>query len=259
MITEPEMTSDEPEPSAHGDLLPGGDPSPVSGRGGWRGPLLWVLVGIAVSSAVWGAVLKGADSDSDRSAGPDVHGYRIDDLLCSSANFEPLTSHVPGVSGFAADYPARPVHGPTLDHLACVLGGTYTASGWENDYTMTATVDLHKKADPGGEFGDITRVLVPAFGVQYNGDRIVLPDSHETTTAYPGLGDRAYLITGTSRQALTVLYGGAVLSVTIDSAKFWVGPGKVPKGTDPFLLADTRALRAQLPATMRHLMRTLSS
>ncbi|MEU6852603.1 hypothetical protein ABZ901_22100 [Actinacidiphila alni] len=247
------------DPGGPGDARsgpPGGRPwRPRSEGRGTR--VVWTLVGLVTASAVWVAVLALTGfGDRDR---PDLHGYRVTGNPCTIARLEPLTTSVG--DGF---YPSTPVitKGPGLDHVSCsMITGSMDSAGWDTFDTLTLTVDLHKRSGVGGEFADLTHVLVPAPTPVDSADFGFMSDSREVTRPLDGIGDEAYTVYGTTRQALTVRHGGAVFSLSIDGVKQWDGAGRGPVNTDGSPIrtapADTTALRRTLVPTMRTLMASL--
>jgi hypothetical protein len=258
VITEPEM-ADEPDSVRPADLVSDEDRRPLFGGLAKRQPWVWAVGGIILASAVWAAVLHG--THYGRTAAPDLHGYRLGDSPCTAANMEPLTDSVSG-GGILPNQPSIR-KGPALDELYCTLTSSLpTGGGWANAYVVEVTVELHKKTDPRAEFTDTYNppVSSPTLG-EVNGTYI-LPDPGAVTRVYPGLGDLAYVTTGKTHQALSVLYGGAVVSVSVDATKVWDGGGALPTGTDGFpkgsTVVDITPLRPVLLQTVRHLMSQLS-
>lgn len=257
MITEPEMEGAEDGPSA--DVLDWDERAPGSGGGGGRRPWLWAVGGVAAASLVWAAVLQGTGADHKKAL--DLHGYRLPDTLCTPYNLEPLTDRL-SVAGY--DFGDPSIHrGSTLDHGFCTMTGhTVSDTDWAIFYTISVTVDLHRKTDPRAEFRDIALAEKPALAPGSSGTFAYYPDSPEVTTSYPGLGDQAYFTTSAESQSLHVRQGGAVISVGIVGAPGWIGKG-VPTGdfADPPSQASAGipALHPLLPKTILHLMGVLSA
>ncbi|MFJ1584385.1 hypothetical protein ACIOC1_13830 [Streptomyces sp. NPDC088197] len=224
---------------------------------GRRGRVLWALGGVVTASAVWLAVLQFTGYGGPR---PDLHGYHLADNPCTSDNLQPLSD------AFGTEFlQGIPVitKGPALDHAACTLTTSVTGSGdWETTYTVTVTVDLHKKSDVHAEFADLSHVIVPDPTTAGSGDFLFMTDSPEVTKALRGLGDQAFTIYGTARQAVTVRHGGAVFSLSVDGIQQWNGVAARPLNADGSPIeatpADTIALRPALIRAMRHLMSALT-
>lgn len=225
---------------------------------GRRTRLIWSLIGVVTASAVWTAVLLlTGHGDTHR---PDLHGYRIAGNPCTSHDLRPLSERFGG--GFLQGIPVI-TKGPGLDHVSCTMTTELAGNdGWQTDYTITLTVDLHKKADVSAEFADISHVIVPDPTAADSGDFLFMSDSPEVTRPLAGIGDKAYTIYGTARQALTVLHGGAVFSLSVDGIRQWDGAGRPPLNADGSPIssapADTTALRPALTASLRNLMSALS-
>jgi hypothetical protein len=247
-----------PEPGRRADTLSDTDrlPSAVGpGKRRWT----WGLGGIVAASAVWAAVLHG--TGYGRTTAPDLHGIRLDDTPCTSANLEPLSDTVPA-EGFGAGTPEIR-QGPALDHVACTMTSWHsTGDGWSTSYAFALTVDLHKKTDPRAEFEDTYDPRVSSPRPEEIDGTLMLPTIGAVTSTCPGLGDKAYATSGTTYQSLSVLYGGVVLSLSVEATNVWRGPGKEPDDADTSsahpALVDVSALRPVLPPTMRHLMSALS-
>lgn len=295
MITEPELVG-EPDPDPAPDILSGADHASPSLRAaltrlrmrlpvprsadtypardgdderppqrpwrprpeGRRVRVLWTLVGVVTASAVWVAVLQlTGHGDQDR---PDLHGYHVADNPCTSVNLRPLSEYFG--SNFYQGIPAI-TKGPGLDHVSCTMTTELAGNnGFQTDFTITLTVDLHKKADVSAEFADISHVIVPDPTAADSGDFLFMSDSPEVTRPLAGIGDKAYTIYGTARQAVTVLHGGAVFSLGVDGIRQWDGVGRPPLNADGSPInatpADTTALRPVLIKSMRNLMTALS-
>lgn len=242
-----------------GDVVSGGGRRPWRGGAAGRWPWLRVLGTAAVTSAVWAAVLHGTGYGHTQA--PDLRGYHLDGSPCTTENLRPLTDAL-GVQHFDLD-PGVTHKGAALDHVACTLSAVASlGDGWTTTYTANVTVDLHKKTDPRTEFEDAAHTQDLTRALSGPGVYIPQPDPG-ITKAVPGLGDSAYETTSHTRQAVHVLDGGAVLSLTIDAANQWQGTGTPKPDSDgaPLrpALADTTSLRPDLVPTMRTLMRVLSS
>lgn len=222
---------------------------------------LWtgVLGGAVAASAIWGAALRGADYGHH--APPDTYGYRIPGDLCSSLNLEPLTDALPA-GGFDGNDPEIR-RGPALDQARCELESTFTTGdGWVADYTVRVVVELHKKTDPRAEFADSYGPPGPPEIPLAIGGDLIRTGARSVTRPYAGLGDLAYLTSGDYQQTLSVLRGGAVVSLAVAGHNVWQGDGPPPTDRHgapdrPFFI-DTSGLRKALPVTVGHLMRVLS-
>jgi hypothetical protein len=258
VITEPELVG-EPEPDRPADLVSDEDRRPLSWGTATRRPWVWALGGIAVASALWAGLLQA--TGYGHAAAPDLHGFHVTGSPCTTANLEPLTDAV-SAGGFSAGGPSVR-KGPALDHISCGFTSSVPAGdGWAASYALSVTVDLHKKTDPRGEFQDTYDPPVLSPTPEIINDFIVLPGYDLVTRVYPGLGDLAYFSTTMNYQTLSVLYGGVVLSLSLDAHNVWQGGGATPTNADgspkrPFLV-DTTSLRPLIPQTMRHLMSVLS-
>ncbi|WP_225845541.1 hypothetical protein [Streptomyces sp. HPF1205] len=254
------------------DVIGGHDPGPGRwrtrwGRAGreaadWRRLGAGVAAGAVLASAAWVLALRG--TNYGRAAAPDLHGYHLGDTPCASANFEPLTEHLP--NSFLGGVPEIR-KGPALDHVTCdMVSPSLTDDGWITDYDVTLTIDLHKKTDPRAEFADTygRPAAHPGF-VNVDpgtGGLAVTSSDSAVVTPYPGIGDLAYLSADRTRQSLSVLHGGAVLTLTVNVTNSWGNDGTPPADshgvpTRPPTVT-TSALRPYLAQTLTHLMRTLS-
>lgn len=259
MISEPEMEGQE-EPAAAVDLVSDTDRPPLLGRFTAK-PWTWAAVAVVVTSAVWAGVLQA--TGYGRTSAPDLHGYRIGDSTCSNHDLQPLAGDL-GSSSFGQGFPTV-TRSTALDHVGCALIGTGTdGSGWTTTYTISVTVDLHKKTDPAAEFDARSRTEPPAPSDGSDGSSVLVHLDGKTRTTHPeGLGDRANLTVGQYRQSLFVRHGGAVFSLTVTGTNEWdTGRGKEPVNPDgsPARLpvADTAAFSKDLVPTMRQLMNALA-
>lgn len=261
MISEPEM-SDGPGSDLPSDLLSSsGDPGAGTMAVRKPRPWLWAVGGIAVTSAVWATVMHGTGGTT-----PDLHGYHLGGNPCSGDALNPLKNAV-GKRDFAASN-ATVSKGPALDKLSCVLTTTSSAgNGWATTYTISVSIELHKKTDPRAEFEDTRHAQVSSLpGAETGGSPLIaVTDSGFTSAAdvHPvtGVGDEGYLLTPSAPgQTLEVLHGGAVLSLQITGYTQWIStsesgadPGNSPK--EP----DLTHLRPAMTTAMRHLMTSLAS
>ncbi|MFC4034335.1 hypothetical protein ACFO3J_23070 [Streptomyces polygonati] len=248
-----------PESAPPADLLSDEDRhSPGLARPKPR-PWVWGLGGAVLASAVWGAALQGVGYG--RTALPDLHGFHIRGTLCTPSIMEPLTDNV--TSGRIAAEEPEIREGPALDHIACSFASSLpTGDGWATAYAVSVTVDLHKKTDPRAEFEATYDPRASAAASKEIGDTVFYPDANSVTRPYPGLGDLAYADDGRTHESLSVLFGGAVISVTVDAINTWTAPGRMPTDADgsperPYLV-DSSSIRPFLAPTVRHLMGVLS-
>jgi hypothetical protein len=261
VISEPEM-SDGAGSGLTGDLL-----SSSSGPGGGTAvvrrprPWLWAAGGVVVASAVWATVLHGTGG-----TGPDLHGYHLSGNPCSGDALKPLKDAV-GRRDFAASS-ATVSKGPALDELSCVLTTVSSADdGWAATYTISVSIDLHKKTDPRAEFENSRDAQVSSLpgGGTDGSERVALAGSGFTsaTDVHPltGVGDEGYLLTPRGPgQTIEVLHGGAVLTLQISGYTQWNGSDQSAADTgDPPKDPDLTHLRPAMTTAMRHLMTDLAS
>lgn len=265
MISEPEMTDESGATVGTAYVLSGADHPPPGGSAGRR-PWKWALGAALATSAIWAAALQA--TGYGHTPAPDLHGLHLSQSPCTSRDLQPLTGALGALDMSSA--PAEVSRGPALDHLSCTLDASEdTNVGWAMTYTVTVTVDLHKKTDPRTEFETANHLAVtsllspePEIGSDTGtGDAYLRVSDDGVTSRVPGLGDSAYLTSGRTRETLAVLRGGAVLSLIVDATSEWRGevPPINPDGTPPRpALIDISALRPELPRTMRQLMTILS-
>lgn len=271
MITEPEIEPGEPGSQDARDLLSGGERAwrddgsgsgPrrwLGGRGtGRRAPWIWALGGFAAAAALAAGTLQ--VTGYGRTAAPDLHGYRLNPGLCTSLHLQPLVDAIGAPGMTAVPLPTR--RGATIDHTACELAGSVLhGDGWSTDYTVEVTVDLHKKHDPRPEFEDAVRdeAASPAPGAALL--PVPSPGEAASVTAYPGLGDRAYLAGSRTRQTLGVVHGGAVLLLSVQAANTSTSAGSAPLTSATETLPgpiDISTLRPALAPSMRLLLTALT-
>ncbi|MFC9297213.1 hypothetical protein ACFTWH_01765 [Streptomyces sp. NPDC057011] len=223
MITEPELDggweSERPaEVAEPGEGPPGRSPA--------RRPWLWALGGALAASAVWAGALAPAAQDRFTAA-PRI-SYRHVEELCKSTPLKALTA----VAGPLEERLARHEEGPALDWATCDFSGEWDGSRLA--FYGRVEVELHKKTDPGPEFG-AGLGLDPFIGPEVD-------EVHEV----PGMGDRALLHGYMSASRLQVLDGGAVLTLTVQ----WHGEDGQAKADEDAVAAavieDMRALLAAL-------------
>ncbi|MEW1865569.1 hypothetical protein AB0399_35220 [Streptomyces sp. NPDC088194] len=264
MIGEPEVEGDGGDPE--GAWTEGASADVV--RGGVRGartrPWPWVLGAVVATSAVWALVLQ--LSGYGKESVPDLHHYRISGSPCGGSSLKPLTDALG--AGHVEVFPADTQTGPALDQAACTLTAQRSVgTHWQASYSTVVTVQLHKKTDPAAEFDDVgsSRHTVEPVAPSDDGSgttTAILATAGSThVVRVPDLGDRAYLLTSGRDETLTVLHGGAVLTVAVDVQEKWTGPGAVPPpDADGIPQRPPRqaGYRAALVATMRGLMSALS-
>ncbi|MFB6619706.1 hypothetical protein ACIGFK_05955 [Streptomyces sp. NPDC085524] len=189
-----------------------------------RPPWLWALVGALAASAVW----AGLPAALDRFPAAPRISYRHSEDLCKDA---PLTALGTMAGGFEKGR-SRRGGSPALDWALCSYDSPRIPG--KASYHGEVRVDLHKKTDPGPEFG--TQLLIDPYGDAE-------PDRPEQV---PGLGERA-LIGGTVREPrLQVLDGGTVFTVT---AQWWAESAAVETDGDALraaMIQDARVMVAAL-------------
>ncbi|MGW5354728.1 hypothetical protein ACWERV_29980 [Streptomyces sp. NPDC004031] len=291
MISEPEMEGGEDAPAAPGtnplaeqprlpfarrsgeDADPGTDPRTEVLSGSGRPPRpprlrplllrlrdrpwVWAACAAVVTSAVWAGALAG--TGYGRASAPDLHGYHVGDRNpCTYLNLRPLTAHL-DAQAFGQTQPTI-AHSAALDHVECELTADRQdgGDGWTSTYTVSVTVDLHKKTDPSTEF-DATGDAVGAHP-HIPGAGFLVVDIAERTSHPRGLGDRANLVSSQFRQSLGVRHGGAVFTLTLTGTNDW-DPARGPEpdiASRPPVI-DTTAQAKDLVPAMRTLMAALSS
>ncbi|MFE2874752.1 hypothetical protein ACFXG6_26440 [Streptomyces roseus] len=226
MISEPELDG---EGEAGRPPTAAEEPVPPRERG--RGPRrgwLWALGGALLASAVWAGVLVAQDRFS---AAPRL-SYRHAEDLCEGRDLAALakTEVKPGHG--------LPAHGehPALDWSYCAYQSDYTEKEAVY-YQVQVLAELHKKTDPGAEFG---AGPVAGWGL-FAGDG-------GPAQQVPALPGRAEFRTaaGGGWHRLQVVDGGAEFTLHVQ----WFGPAA---GSDP----DPDAIRAAMIEDMRDLMTTL--
>lgn len=228
MISEPELEGEwEPErPAEVAEQGAGGGASPAGpGRPARR--WLWALGGAVAASAVWAGTLALENRFTDE---PRV-AYRHTEELCSQAPLKALAE----VAGRLDQRVARQDRRPALEWATCDYNGAWPDEGL--GYYGKVEVQLHKKTDPGPEFG-------AGLGL----DAYIGPEIDEVRQV-PGLGERALLHDYLAASRLQVLDGGAVFTLTVQ----WTGHG--PAGTDGE--PDKDAVAAAMIEDVRALMKAL--
>ncbi|MBT2478059.1 hypothetical protein [Streptomyces sp. ISL-94] len=222
MITEPELDG-EGEPQRPAEVAEPGAGAGPSTRPPAR-PWLWALGGAVLASAVWVGALA---AQNRFTTGPRID-YRHSEELCKEA---PLTTLGSLAGGFEKGR-QRHGEGPALDWSSC----TYEPMRTERraGYYGRVQVDLHKKTDPGPEFG-----AQPGLSLFMD----VVPGEAEQV---PGLGERALISGHAMEPRLQVLDGGAVFTLTVQ----WFGQ-------DGDAEADEDALTSAMIEDMRALILAL--
>jgi hypothetical protein len=219
-------------PDVIGDLA-GGVERPGAGgrrdRNDGRLPWLWAAGGAAAASAALLASGVGPHQEDP----PDLHGYRISAGPCAGGTFAPLAKAVNGSDGS----PTLPsvTHGSAIDRAQCSFAvNTAAARNWTTTYVVNLTVALYKVADPRPEFENDRR----------SDATLAVADS---TTEVPHLGDKAYALSFNDQsQDLKVLYGGAVIYLSLSDSTFWTGADRSPGAGD--LTPSSAGLQTFTPA-----------
>jgi hypothetical protein len=258
VITEPEM-ADEPGPVRPADVLSSGDSAPAPGGFTGRRPWLWTLGGVVATSAVWTAVLQGADYG--HTAAPDLHGYHLIGNPCGGDNLKPLTDAMHTRNPTPNNPETR--NGPALDEGSCsLIAEAPVRSGWVITYTVDVSVGLHKKTDPRVEFEARNRreVATVTGSPADPGSAVLGAEAAVTVDHVSGLGDSAYLLAAASTdQALKVLHGGAVFSLSLSAYAVWDGHGEFRDTPGSAQRIDLTPMRSALEPSMRRLMSSLAS
>ncbi|MFB0628273.1 hypothetical protein [Streptomyces sp. AB3(2024)] len=235
MISEPELEGEWPAGRPAGEARPDAPsasapppPPSSSSPGGGRVPWRWALGGMVVASVVWAGVLVVQERSS--ASAPPIR-YRHAENLCDEAPLKML-----GAMGGSIDG-RRPKHGesPAQDWAYCAIG---TSGGDRRPaYEHQVMVELHKKLDPGPEFGT-------GPGLE-PGMRPVGAEVEQV----PGLGERALMTTVVGWPQLQVLDGGAVFTLT----SRWFAVDGPDSAEEP----DEDAVKAAMIEDMRQLMARL--
>ncbi|MFD9335836.1 hypothetical protein ACFWBF_15715 [Streptomyces sp. NPDC060028] len=204
MIGEPELAEDWPEGGPAGAARPGpaggaGEAGEAAVRGPVR-PWLGALGGAVLASAVWAGAWVVQDRFAD--AGPPI-AYRHSQDLCGSTLLKALGT----VVGTLDERTSRHAESRALDWATCDASTKWDGNGLA--YFGRMEVELHKKTDPGAEFGTGLEV-----------DPWIGPEVNEVQQV-SGLGERALLHGYMSASKLQVLDGGTVLTLTVQ----WHGGG----------------------------------
>ncbi|QES49921.1 hypothetical protein DEJ50_20930 [Streptomyces venezuelae] len=232
MITDPELDAaweQERAPEAP-DVVEPAAPRERRRYPGW----LWALGGVLAASTVWAG---GLYAYGDELAAPDV-AYEAPEKLCDRFKASALTAAVPGLQTGQA---ARESNA-ALDWAVCVLAvrGVETGAGDRIRYHGAAEIEVHRKVDPGVEFG------LGGPGWRFAG--------WEAATV-SGLGERAVMYTDQAGRmpALQVVDGGAVLTLWLSGADR-VDKNGVPTGEVVTDTLDYEAVKYALIEDMRKLM-----
>lgn len=235
MISEPELDGEwgpeRPAAASEADAEQGPLRRPPGRRWGWA------LGGAVLASAVWAGALTAQDRFT--ASGPPV-AYRHAENLCAEGKPATLGS----MAGGLAAGPSRQGRSPALDWSYCGYHSERT-EGRASFYDVQVLVELHRRTDPGTEFGS-----GPVLGTFLD---VESADREEI----PGLGERA-LVTGEGgAPRLQVLDGGAVFTLTVhrwrEGADGEAGGGGADDGEE----ADGDALRAAMAEDLRELMARL--
>lgn len=181
-------------------------------------PLGALLVGALAASAVWGAGLYAFGAQ-----GPDLRGYRVSDRLCSLLAMPHLATAFDRGSRWES---TRSSSG-AVDTADC-SGELERKEGTGRAATVTASMVLHKRTDPGAEF-DAARTTAA--------ERI--PGRTEVRTA-KGLGDRAYTVVHGRTATVHVLDGDAEFTLSVSTAP--AGGRVTPERLRPLVAGDIGAL-----------------
>ncbi|MER7463788.1 hypothetical protein [Streptomyces sp. NPDC097981] len=225
MISEPELDG---EWDAGPQSGPADGPDAPGGRvRGPRTPWWWAFGGAVLASAVWAGVLVAQDRFD---SAPRI-AYRHTEDLCEAGSTAALAKAQVKVGH------GLPRHGerPALDWSYCTYSGDYNEG--QVTYEVMALVELHKKADPGTEFGEAPAVA-----------RGMFDGAAGQVEQVPGLGARAefHEAVGGGGPRLQVLDGGAVFTLDVQ----WFGP-------DPGFAPDGDAIKSAMIEDMRALMAAL--
>ena len=227
-----------------------GAPGGSGGRGasGW----LWAVGGAFAASAMWASVMFATGGFGGSEASPDLAGYSYTSDLCADTSMTPFENadyRTKQNTSTAAKDP-NPQHSgsqqPSLDSMWCNISlEQKTASS--SDYSSTLvynTATLHKKSDPGPEFGDGYRAY----------------EKQDTSVDYrvesvSGLGDEAYLVTrkdeGSSSSGSYVILGVRDGWMTYQST--WSSYASSSAGKQPSSEEVATMLKSSATETLRRL------
>lgn len=227
VITDPELGEEwKTEPMEQASAPSGSAREPTAGGPGPR-PWKWALGGAVVASAVWAGGLYAVGGPP---GDPEI-AYRASKNLCE--DFAART-----LGGIAGDlHKLRPVNHESsnraVDGAVCSLSNIEGAQ----DFSVTARVDLHKKADPSVEFD------APPLGLMANVGAV-------HTEAVPGLGERAAMIgsAGDQFMRLKAVDGGAEFSIEVSAFTFGERHGRPATDADAVKAAMAEDLRELIAA-----------
>ncbi|RPF45817.1 hypothetical protein EDD96_2382 [Streptomyces sp. Ag109_G2-6] len=226
MISEPEIegewSSQQPEHSAADGAAAAAGPDRALRAAHWR----WALGGALVACAVFagGLVVQERYGES----GPPIR-YRHSEQLCAETPLKAVGAVLGGLGG------GVPKHGetPALDWSSCFADGSKEGQPFMSNAQLM--VELHKKTDPGPEFGVVPELALYAMPL--------------ATEQVSGLGERAFFSGAAQSPRLQVLDGGTVVTLTVA----WWTRGAADAGdkvdedaVKAAMVEDVRALLARL-------------
>ncbi|MFH7593687.1 hypothetical protein WDV06_01095 [Streptomyces racemochromogenes] len=224
MISEPEL---EGEWAAD---VPAGPPDTAGPAGRSRSsqaaPWRWALGGAVLASAVFAAALVVQERFGE--TGPPIR-YRHSEQLCTETPLKAVGTVLGGLGGGAPSHG----EGPAVDWSSCFAGGNREDQAFMSDARVL--VELHKKTDPGPEFGAVPEQ-----------EEYALPVAAERV---PGLGERALFSGVAQAPRLQVLDGGTVVTLTV---RWWTrgaadaGDRVDPDAVKAAMVEDMRALLTRL-------------
>ncbi|MGW0561936.1 hypothetical protein ACWDZ4_15285 [Streptomyces sp. NPDC003016] len=237
MISEPELVGDFPAAQAPETVTSTAGEHPGAPHG--RRPWLWAVGGAVAASAVWAGGLYAYGSQE----AVDTRGYRVGEGLCGKAELSALTVNLGKRSGDPTETVSE--HS-ALDKITCNFGfeptGKPTEDGFSVHYEAQLVAEIHKKSDPEPEFEAIVNEPHWSDG---------LPPRPEEV---PGLGEKAYLTTGSDATGsqLKVLDGGAVFTLDVSANVEYQGDEEKMSDAEysepdlsslpPFMIEDMRDL-----------------
>ncbi|WP_327291172.1 hypothetical protein [Streptomyces sp. NBC_01198] len=173
-----------PQPPYYGPPQQPGAAPAGGPRGGAGRAVLWAVVGAVVASAAWagGVLVLGKDSGK-----ADLRGYTSKRNLCDSSDLTAFKTTYPKPDKSPTSYTSDR---PSMVQMYCSESlDKEDSSSSDTSYSysyVSIEADLHRKSDPGPEFGDHWKSFE---------DHGSAPDDKYTTTAVDGFGDEAYLVT----------------------------------------------------------------
>ncbi|GAA3374982.1 hypothetical protein GCM10020367_40970 [Streptomyces sannanensis] len=238
MISEPELEGED------GPLRPDREQErlPVPRERGPRRPWLWALGGAAVASAVWAGGLHASGATGEPRP---VIAYRTPLNLCDDLKVRALSRTMGNLRGY---WQRGEREHSAVDQARCTLETRdqeppREKQVYERWSTVHATVELHKKTDPGPEFEADLAFEGWGFG-------------NIRKEQVPGLGERALMITGDAlnERRLRVLDGGAVFTMTALVNQTYRGESDSPP---PEPEIDYTPIQSAMIEDMRELMAEL--